>query len=83
MKNICRRQIKSFDNHNTNAADDKKIIQRVENRLAKEKMLVTCLQYKSVENNVGKGEIDRNEQFLLLPQCFLPFWRTFCHFHEI
>ena len=24
MKNICRRQIKSFDNHNTNAADDKK-----------------------------------------------------------
>ena len=30
------------------------------------------LQYKSVENSVGKREIDRNEQFLLLPQCFLP-----------
>ena len=25
---------------------------------------------KSVENTVGKGEIARYEQFLLLPQCF-------------
>ena len=25
---------------------------------------------KQVENNVGKGEIARNEQFLLFPQCF-------------
>ena len=24
------------------------------------------------ENTVGKGEIARNEQFHLLPQCFLP-----------
>ena len=24
------------------------------------------------ENIVGKGEIARNEQFLLFPQCFLP-----------
>ena len=24
------------------------------------------------ENTVGKGEIARNEQFLLFPQCFLP-----------
>ena len=31
------------------------------------------LQYKSFENTVGKGEIDRNEQFLLFPQCFPPF----------
>ena len=30
-----------------------------------------------------KGEIARNEQFLLFPPCFLPFWRTFCHFHQI
>ena len=36
----------------------------------------TCLQYKSFENTVGKGEIARNEQFLLFPQCFLPVWRT-------
>ena len=28
--------------------------------------------YKPFENTVGKGEIDRNEQFLLFPQCFLP-----------
>ena len=26
--------------------------------------------YKWVENNVGKGEIARYEQFLLFPQCF-------------
>ena len=25
---------------------------------------------KLVENNVGKGEIARHEQFLLFPQCF-------------
>ena len=28
---------------------------------------------------MGKGEIARNEQFLLFPQCFQPFQRTFCH----
>ena len=32
-----------------------------------------CLQYKSSENIVGKGEIALNEQFLLFPQCFLPY----------
>ena len=32
---------------------------------------------------MGKGEIAHNEQFLLFPQCFLPFWRNFCHFHQI
>ena len=42
-----------------------------------------CLQYKCFENTVGKGEIARNEQFLLFPQCFLPIWRTFCHFHQV
>ena len=31
----------------------------------------TSLQYKSFENTAGKGEIARNEQFLLFPQCFL------------
>ena len=25
----------------------------------------------------------RYEQFLLFPKCFLPVWRTFCHFHQI
>ena len=28
-------------------------------------------QQTAFENNVGKGEIARNEQFLLFPQCFL------------
>ena len=29
-----------------------------------------------------KGEIACNKQYLLFPRCFLPFWRTFCHFHR-
>ena len=41
-----------------------------------------CLQYKSFENTIGKGEIVRNKQFLLIPQCFLPVWITFCQFHQ-
>ena len=35
------------------------------------------------ENNVGKGEIAHNEQFLLFPQCFLPVWITFFDFRQI
>ena len=34
-------------------------------------------------NTVEKGDIAHNEQFLLFPQCFLPFPRTVCHFHQI
>ena len=30
----------------------------------------TCLQYKSLENAVGKGENARNKQFLLFPTMF-------------
>ena len=37
----------------------------------KQALVFTCLQYKSFENAVGKGEIARNEQFLLFPQSFL------------
>ena len=32
------------------------------------------------ENTVGKGEIAPDKQFLLFPQCFILFWRTFRHF---
>ena len=32
---------------------------------------MTHLQQIAFENIVGKGEIARNEQFLLFPQCFL------------
>ena len=53
------------------------------NPLPKQALVFTYLQYKSFENTVGKGEIARNEQFLLFPQCFLPVWRTCSHFHEI
>ena len=44
----------------------------------------TCLQYKSFENTVGKGEIARNEQFLLFPLCFLyPFKELSVIFIEV
>ena len=43
----------------------------------KQALVFTCLPYKSFENTVGKGEIARNEQFLLFPQCFLPIWMDF------
>ena len=49
----------------------------------KQAHVFTCLQYKSLENTVGKGEIAHNEQYLLFPQCFLPFWITFRQFHQI
>ena len=38
---------------------------------------------KSLENTGGKGEVAREEQFLLFPQYLPPFWRTFCHFSII
>ena len=38
---------------------------------------------KSFENTERTGEIARNEQFLIFPQCFLFFSRTFHHFHQI
>ena len=42
----------------------------------------TYLQSESIKNTVGKGEIARNKQFLLFPQCFLSVGRTICHFHQ-
>ena len=44
--------------------------------------LVSCLQYKSFENTLGKGEIAHNEQFLLFPQCFLQVFEIFLLFSQ-
>ena len=38
------------------------------------------MQYKSFQNTVGKGEIARNEQFLLFPQCFFPLLENYLPF---
>ena len=46
-------------------------------------LVFMCLQYKSFENTVEKGEIAHNKQFHLFLQCFLPVQRTFCHFYQI
>ena len=48
----------------------------------KQAFVFTCLQYKSFENTVGKGEIAHNDQFLFSRKCFLPIWRTLCHFRR-
>ena len=46
----------------------------------KQALVFTSLQNMSFENTVEKGEIARNEQFLLFPQGFLLAWKTFCHY---
>ena len=48
----------------------------------KQALVFTCLHLESFGNTVGKGEIARNEQFLLFPQCFLHFLRALCHCHQ-
>ena len=37
----------------------------------------------SLLKTLRKGEIALKEQFLLFSQCFLPFWRTFHHCHQL
>ena len=49
----------------------------------KQATVLPCLQYKSFENTVEKGEIAHNKQCLLFPQCFLPVWGPICHFQQI
>ena len=49
----------------------------------KQALVLTWLQYKSFENTVGKGQNAHNKQFLLFPQCFLPFWSTFIKFEIV
>ena len=47
---------------------------------------MTHQQQTAFENIAGKGEIARNEQFLLFPQCFLPNQITvfpFVHISDI
>ena len=50
---------------------DNKILANISQPFPKQALVFTCLQYKSFENTAGKGEIARNKQFLLFPQCFL------------
>ena len=37
----------------------------------------------SLLKTLGKREIACQEQSLLFPHCFLPIWRSFCHFLQI
>ena len=50
---------------------------QVFNPFQKQALVFTCLKYKSFENTVGKGEIARNEQFLLFPTVFSTFLENF------
>ena len=43
----------------------------------KQALVFTCLQYKSFENSVEKGEIARKEQFLFFSTAFSTLSETF------
>ena len=45
--------------------------------------LHVCSTCTCILKTLGKREIAHNEQFLLFPKCFPPFWRIFCHFNQI
>ena len=52
----------------------------------KQALVYTCLQYKTFENTVEKGEIARNEQFLLSTSVFNPsgeLWPIFIKFRVV
>ena len=53
---------------------------KVNNPLPNKHCFFTCLKCKSVENTAGKGEIARDEQFLLFPQRFLPLFENLSPF---
>ena len=71
------------------------VFDRIENIVGKEGISIYAIptmfqmphlsldKMKIFENAVGKEEITLKEQFLLFPQCFLLFWRTLCHLHQI
>ena len=40
---------------------------------SKKAFVFMSLQHECFQNNMGKGDIAHREQFLLFPQCFLPF----------
>ena len=49
----------------------------MQSQLPKQALVFMCLQYKPFENSVGKGEVARNEQFLLFPQCVFTLLENF------
>ena len=56
--------------------EDSQITQRVYKvclSYPKQVLVFTCLYYKPSENAIGKGEIARNERFLLSHSVFYPF----------
>ena len=79
--NLSWSKIMSFGRVKSYSVEFEKI--RCINLFPNKHLFLHICSTKSFENTVGKEEIARNEQFLLFPQCFLPCWRTFCHFHQI
>ena len=65
------------DGKNT-VADEEKILLTLPRTLS---WVFTCLQYKSFESTMGKGEIAHN--FSFSHSIFYPFGELFCHFHWI
>ena len=61
----------------------KEYILRLFNPFPNKPWFLRVCSTRPFKNTVGKGEIARDEQFLLFPHCFLPFQRPFCHFHPL
>ena len=51
--------------------------------LSQQALVFTCLHNEPFAKAVGQGEIAHKKQFLLFRNGFLPFQRTFHHFHLI
>ena len=71
--------VKCWSKFDANILDNTRDIQPI----PRQRHILMPLGNKLFENTVGKGEITRNDQFLLFQQCFLPIWITFCHFRQI
>ena len=61
-----------LENNVSNTKKDNNVHYLIFNPFPNKPWFFTYLQYMSFENTVEKGEIARNEQFVLFPQCFLP-----------
>ena len=53
------------------------------NEIVRERNDLTSLLQMTFENIVGKGEIARDKQFLLFPQCFLSYQKIIFEFHHV
>ena len=76
---LCRCRLQTAKNMQSDL-NFKHICNPVLNPFPNKPWFFMCLQYKSFENTVGKGEIAQNEQFLPFPTVFSTFLENFLVF---